>query len=113
MVSQIDEPREYLVSDDFNGLLKCRVHFWDGSYLDIYEVVSTELTYPLRVSYAYTYIDHQGNLIFRYDNAPHHPEIITFPHHKHLGGADRISPTDQPTINQVLNEIAAFLQRAG
>jgi hypothetical protein len=29
-----------------------------------------------------------------------------------LGGADRISPTDQPTINQVLNEIAAFLQSA-
>jgi hypothetical protein len=45
-----------LASDDYNGLIRCRVFFWDDSYLDIYEVVSTELGYPVRVHYAYTYI---------------------------------------------------------
>jgi len=107
-VVQVDEPLAYLTSDEYNGLLRCRVHFWDDSYLDIYEVVSTELGYPVRVSYAYTYL-REGQRIFRYDNAPHHPEIITFPHHKHIGPSDRLSPTDQPTLSQVLVEVETWL----
>ena len=61
---------ECLASDDYNGLLNCRVFFWDDSYLDVYEVVSTELGYPVRVHYAYAYL-RQGEHVFRYDNAPH------------------------------------------
>ena len=82
-VSSLREPVECLASDDYNGLLRCRVFFWDDSYLDIYEVVSTELGYPVRIHYAYTYM-RQGRHVFRYDNAPHHPEIVTHPHHKHV-----------------------------
>ena len=26
-----------------------------------------------------------GQLIIRWDNAPHHKQIQTYPHHKHLG----------------------------
>jgi hypothetical protein len=40
-------------------------------------VISTELGYPIRISYAYTYLN-EGRRIFRYDNAPFHPEITTF-----------------------------------
>ncbi len=109
-VVQIDEPQAYLVSDDYNGLFHCRVHFWDGSYLDIYEVVSTELGYPVRISYAYTYLRWK-TLTFRYDNAPHHPEIITYPHHKHIGPSGHLSPTDQPTLSQVLTEIGTWLEK--
>jgi len=29
-------------------------------------------------------MDGSDQLIFRYDNAPHHPEVVTFPDHKHL-----------------------------
>jgi hypothetical protein len=98
-----------LASDDFNGLIRGRVIFWDDSFLDLYEVVSTELGYPVRVSYAYTYL-RNAQRVFRYDNAPHHPEIITYPHHKHLGPQDRLAPTDQPSLNQVLAEIATWLE---
>ncbi len=97
-----------LASDDYNGLLRCRVIFWDDSCLDIYEVVSTELGYPVRVHYAYTFL-RQGQRIFRYDNAPHHPEIITHPHHKHLGANDRLAPAEQPTLSQILAEIETWL----
>ncbi len=97
-----------LASDDYNGLLRCRLVFWNGSYLDVYEVVSTELGYPVRVHYAYTYLRNEQR-IFRYDNAPHHPEILTHPHHKHIGPSDRLAPADQPSLGQVLHEIAALL----
>ena len=107
-ISQVDAPQAFLISDDYNGLLRCRVHFWDGSFLDIYETISTELGYPVRISYAYTYL-RDGKRVFRYDNAPHHPEIVTFPHHKHLGADERLAPTDQPTLGQILTEIEAWL----
>ena len=107
-VSKLEEPFTCLASDDFNGLVRGRVFFWDGSYLDLYEVISTELGYPVRISYAYTYLK-EGRRIFRYDNAPHHPEIVTFPHHKHIGPQDRLTPADQPSLNSVLQEVAAWL----
>jgi hypothetical protein len=102
-IVRVDEPQAYFISDEANGLLKCRVHFWDDSFLDIYEVVSVELGYPVRISYLYAYFRVSGP-VFRYDNAPHHPHIATFPHHKHLF-PEQIVPTDQPTLSQILAEI--------
>jgi hypothetical protein len=75
-------------------------------------VVSTELGYPVRVHYAYTYV-REGERVFRYDNAPHHPEIVTHPHHKHIGPSDRLAPADQPSLNQVLAEIEEWLDQQG
>jgi len=101
---------ECLASDNFNGLLRCRATFWDNSFLDIYEVVSTELGYPIRVHYAYTYIRGK-TCVFRYDNAPHHPTVATHPHHKHVEGSPNPQPSDQPSLNEVLAEIGTILDR--
>ncbi len=109
LFGSLDEPVTCLASDDHNGLLRCRVFLWDISYLDIYEVVSTELGYPVRVHYAYNYI-RDGRRVFRYDNAPHHPGVVTHPHHKHLGVEDRVAPADQPSMSQILAEIETILQ---
>lgn len=100
---------ECLASDDFNGLLRCRATFWDGSFLDIYEVVSTELGYPVRVHYAYTYV-RQKLCVFRYDNAPHHPAVATHPHHKHVAGSRAPLPSDQPNLSEVLVEVEGMLE---
>ncbi|MDD2920822.1 MAG: DUF6516 family protein [Anaerolineales bacterium] len=97
-----------LTSDDFNGLVRCRVVFWDGSYLDLYEVVSTEMGHPIKLHYAYTYLKN-GARVFRYDNAPHHSEISTHPHHKHIGEQDKLMPAEEPTFSQVLSEIEKLL----
>lgn len=97
-----------LASDDYNGLLRCRVLFWDDSYLDIYEVVNTELGYPVEVHYSYTYLA-SGKRVFRYDNAPHHPEINTHPHHKHSGERERLIAAEEPTLTNILKEIETLL----
>jgi Family of unknown function (DUF6516) len=107
-VTTMDDSLVCLASDDYNGLIRGRVFFWDGSYLDLYEVVSTELGYPVRVGYAYTYL-RAGERVFRYDNAPHHREIVTFPHHKHIGPTDRLAPADQPSLRQVLTETESHI----
>ena len=103
-----EQPILCLASDDYNGLLRCRVFFWDESYLDFYEVVNTEQGYPIRVHYAYTYL-RGGHRVFRYDNAPHHPEILTFPHHKHVGPQDKLAESPAPTLSEILAEIERLL----
>jgi hypothetical protein len=40
-----------------------------------------------------------------FTNAPHHPEIIAHPYHKHIGPKDRLAPADQPSLGQILTEI--------
>jgi len=109
-ISRIEEPITCLASDDYNGVIRCRVFFWDNSYLDLHETVSTELGYPIRVNYAYTYLCNEQR-VFRYDNAPHHPEIATHPHYKHIGPTDRLAPADQPTLGQILIEIERWLEQ--
>jgi hypothetical protein len=49
-------------------------------------------------------MDDRQALIFRYDNAPHHREVGTFPHHKHE--QDQVSASQEPTLFDVLFEIA-------
>lgn len=56
-----------------------------------------------KVRYAYHYQRANGELVFRYDNVPHYPDIKTFPHHKHVG--DARSWTAAEIWSEVLREI--------
>ena len=49
-------------------------------------------------------MDENQAMIFRYDNAPHHAEVSTFPHHKHEG--DDIKESPEIILYQALLEIA-------
>lgn len=56
--------------------------------------------------YAYVYLDAQGDRVFQYDDAPHHPHLPTHPHHVHKGrqptkGPDRAWPLDIPRVDFV------------
>lgn len=47
------------------------------------------------------------DLIFRYYNAKHHPELEKFPHHKHT--REKIIEADGPNLSLVLKEIKDYL----
>lgn len=59
--------------------------------------------------YSYHWQQTDGKLIMRWDNAPHHENISTFPYHLHDG--DIIVPSDRVFINEVLAEISKRLQK--
>ncbi|MCF2138402.1 MAG: DUF6516 family protein [Candidatus Thorarchaeota archaeon] len=58
--------------------LKIKAELVDESVLYIREFVSES-----EFDYSYHWQDKNGNLITRWDNAPHHTQVQTFPHHKH------------------------------
>jgi len=80
-----------------------RVRFPDASQLQVVEKLVVERFTILKVRYAYHYQRADGELVFRYDNVPHYPDIKTFPHHKHVG--DAVAPARPPDLGEVLREI--------
>ena len=59
--------------------------------------------------YAFHWQRADGALIRRWDNAPHHPEIATFPDHLHEGSEDTVLPHAAVDSFRVLRMVEAAL----
>lgn len=59
-----------------------------------------------RIKYAYSLIKEKQSIL-RYDNAPHHIEIQTHPHHKHL--KNEIELLKNPQLNEFVNEVKKLI----
>jgi len=90
-----------------SGHVAARLRFWDNSLLEFSETVEFTGIMIRKALYTFHYQDAGERLILRYDNAPHHPEISTFPHHKHVG--EHIEPSEAPDLSFVLREIERIL----
>ncbi len=53
-------------------------------------------------SVVYGYYMRISNHVEWWDNRPHHPEISTFPHHRHIG--DRVEKLENP-------DLSAFIEK--
>jgi hypothetical protein len=95
------------VVPDREGMVEGRLRFWDGSLLEFTETLIERGVVLIKTDYAYHFQDTQNQLIFRYDNAPHHPEVSTHPHHKHTSKG--IETANPPYLNDVLREIDQYL----
>ncbi len=96
-----------IISIDFDGVadyskLKIRAELINHWQLQVWEHRT-----PITRRYAY-HVFKDGTTIVRWDNAPHHRDISTFPHHKHVGG--EIVESDEMQIGDVLTELAKMLQ---
>lgn len=88
------------------GRVNARLHFFDGSYLDIDEMVRIEHGSAINYHYRYHYQRSDGPVI-TYDDAPHHPELSTFPHHSHpyRAGQRHTTAHEKVTLTQVIQTI--------
>ena len=55
-------------------------------------------------------MDEKQALIFRYDNAPHHESVQTFPHHKHT--LSQVLESPEVTLYDVLLEIVRMVRES-
>ena len=87
--------------------LKGQLTIIDSSTLKI-SIFATETHEILPIDkYRLHYMNADGKMLFRYDNSPHHPEIDSYPHHKHT--PDKIRPSNMPSIQDILNEISTMI----
>lgn len=83
---------------------KIKVEFEDGSALHAREYFS-----EAERNYAYHWQDTQHRLRIRWDNAPHHEQVATYPHHKHVG--DEVLPSKEIAFKDVLKHVEGDLRR--
>jgi len=86
------------------GLIRGDLYFADGSRLHFRELVEVQAQVVRRM-YSYHYQAADTTLIFRYDDTPHHPDLSTFPHHKHDGSEGNVVAVTPPDLPGVLREI--------
>jgi len=89
----------------FSGLYRIKLQLKDENMLEIFERFSIK-DQTIHVSkYSFHWQDKDKNIIKRWDNAPHHKQLKTFPHHKHDGDEKNVLPCFHPTLLEVLDEV--------
>ena len=85
--------------------LRIRLRFKNGALLEINEALIVENGSLKSLGYRYHLQRADSELVFRYDNTPHFPDLPSFPHHKHL--RDSVVASSKPELLVVLQEAKA------
>ncbi|MDI6655362.1 MAG: DUF6516 family protein [Candidatus Hydrothermarchaeota archaeon] len=83
-------------------LTTSRITLIDDSTLFFTEYSTSSKDKIFRDKYSFHW-QKRDKMIIRWDNAPHHREISTFPHHAHKGG--RVLRSKEMTLEKVLEVI--------
>ena len=84
--------------------LRAKLRIFDGTILWVREIyVDGRFE-----TYSYYWLRANESVLIGWDNAPHHPEIATFPHHKHQAG--RIEPSTEQNLQDVLQYMREFFE---
>ncbi len=105
IVTRFDVIRERSTLVD--GYLRARLALADGSQLEFSEYMQRSSTGEIVViTYSYHWTDANHELIARWDNTPHFPDLPGFPDHMHDGATGQVTPGQPMSIFTVLDEIA-------
>src|SRR5919106_1722591 len=93
-----------------DGHLRARLALADSSQLEFSEYVQRSPTGEIVViTYSYHWADTNNQLIKRWDNTPHFPDLPGFPDHIHDGATGQVTSGQPMSIFAVLAEIASVL----
>ena len=84
------------------GYFKIAVWLVDGGTLHAREYVDEN-----ERCYSFHWQDANSQLLVRWDNAPHHPDLTTFPHHRHEAGM--VTECKPATLLDVLETLEVML----
>jgi hypothetical protein len=117
----IEDVKEALLTDPFvvslriareratttDGHIRARLTLLDSSQLEFSEYVQRQPDGSMRiVTYSYNRTRASGELIRRWDNTPHYPQLAGYPHHIHDGSADRVLPGEPVNVFEVLDLVS-------
>lgn len=99
-----------LVRQDVNrldGYLRVRCTLQNGDFLECAIHVSLLDGAAVIDDYRCQWMEPERvRLKRRWDNAPHFPQLLNFPHHCHLGAEDRVESATEFDLTAILNLIA-------
>lgn len=90
--------------------LRVRLTLADASRLEFSEYAQRSGSGKIEViTYSYHWADVEDNLIQRWDNTPHFPDLPNFPHHTHNGLTGKVEPGQPVDFFAILGMIAQRL----
>ena len=89
--------------------LRIRIRMANEYLLELNEAMIFEAGHIERLGYRYHFQDRYNDIVFRYDNTPHFPKLVSFPHHKHI--KNQVIEIDPPSIPNVINEAAELVKK--
>jgi hypothetical protein len=84
------------------GLLRYRLTLRNGGLLEMFERFQVLEGNVQVAKYSFHWQDATGQLVKRWDNVAHHPEVPTYPHHVHEGPEADVQPHGPITAEKVL-----------
>ena len=84
------------------GFIRLRAMLSNGDLLEAFEFVVATFGVLQTLTYRMHWQQGDGRLKRRWDNAPHHTEVSTFPHHVHVGLAEHVESSEPMTTFKVL-----------
>lgn len=82
-------------------IIRIDLRFLDGSRFE-----GNEIWASAGRKYRFHLQDGRGELVWRADNAPHHPEVRTHPHHLHVAGGG-VEVCEAMTLEEALLKLGA------
>ena len=90
-----------------DGYLRARLALADGSQIEFSEYMQRSPAGEIVViTYSYHWADANNQLITRWDNTPHFPDLPGFPDHIHDGATGEVTAGQPMSIFTVLDAIA-------
>jgi hypothetical protein len=84
------------------GFIRIRGELSNGDFIEAFEFVVATPDEIQTLTYRIHWQGADGHLQQRWDNAPHHREVPTYPHHVHHGLAEEVAPSEPMSIQRAL-----------
>ncbi len=110
-VTQVVVFRRHIVDTGWEKVLnyRYRIILSDGGLMDMSERILESGNALTVTKYRFHWQNTQGQLIRRWDNAPHHKDVETFPNHLHDGTEGNVVPhsavTGLDALKLILSEV--------
>jgi hypothetical protein len=93
-------------AQDDQGLFRYRLTLRDGGLLEVFERFQVFEGRVEVSKYSFHWQDAGGQFVKRWDNAAHHPEVSTHPHHIHEGAEANVLAHEPMDAQKLLALIA-------
>ncbi len=105
LASELIAEIELLAASNPNWI-RLRADLINSDKLHISEAWDDEIL----IRYAYYWLKQNDEIRIGWDNAPHHPEVSSHPHHKHIGEQENIQSSEETSLEDVLRFIKRKLE---
>lgn len=96
-----------IISQEKLHIIRIKIVLIDFSTVYIRQIVKENKI----EAYSYYWISRKGEIIEGWDNAPHHLNIVTYPHHRHV--KNKVEPLYDFSLEKFLESIRSKLKTRG